>query len=403
MWQKPFGYPEYTLVGTGLVVIGLMLQLTVGAIDWSLIAFPANVIMLCAFVALLIIIHLLRNRAYFFKCLGDKHMAVVALSFVVVLTVIMGLIKQNGGTMRASQFPLGFNNMLRAWWYVLPFLWLSVCLGATILKRCVPFHLSNVPFLLNHLGLLIVIVCGTLGSADVQQLNMLTFPGKPEWRAVDDKGQMHDLPLAIELQQFTMDEYPARLMIINNSNGDAQPKGKPQMMTTTDKTGHILDWNITVNKYMDYAAPVEMGNYTRYVGWGSSGATEAALITATNAKTHQKLTGWISCGSYVFPFHVLKLNNKLSLVMAEREPKRFASTVKIYTQEDNTYTGTIEVNKPMNVMGWKIYQLDYDKEKGRWSEMSVFKLIKDPWLPAVYAGIFMMLAGAVGLFLRREK
>jgi hypothetical protein len=56
------------------------------------------------------------------------------------------------------------------------------------------------------------------------------------------------------------------------------------------------------------------------------------------------------------------------------------------------------VNKPLNVMGWKIYQLDYDKEKGRWSELSVFQLVRDPWLPAVYVGLFMMSAGAVFMF-----
>ena len=29
----------------------------------------------------------------------------------------------------------------------------------------------------------------------------------------------------------------------------------------------------------------------------------------------------------------------------------------------------------------------------------LFELVRDPWLPWVYAGIFLMLAGAVGLFI----
>jgi hypothetical protein len=36
---------------------------------------------------------------------------------------------------------------------------------------------------------------------------------------------------------------------------------------------------------------------------------------------------------------------------------------------------------------------------GKWSEVSVFELVRDPWLPAVYTGIFLMLAGAACLFL----
>jgi hypothetical protein len=214
---------------------------------------------------------------------------------------------------------------------------------------------------------------------------------------------IHELPLAIELQQFTMEEYPARVMIVDNNSGEALPKNKPQMMTTDDADGKILEWQIKIEKYLDYSAPMETKDTTRYVGWGSSGATEAALVTATNTKTHQKRRGWISCGSYLFPFHVLTLDKSNSLVMAEREPKKFSSLVKVYTKNEDVYIDSIMVNKPLDVMGWKIYQLDYDKEKGRWSELSVFKLVKDPWLPIVYTGLFMMLAGAVFIFIRKKE
>lgn len=36
---------------------------------------------------------------------------------------------------------------------------------------------------------------------------------------------------------------------------------------------------------------------------------------------------------------------------------------------------------------------------GKWSNVSVFELVTDPWLPIVYTGIFMLLIGAVGMFL----
>ena len=61
------------------------------------------------------------------------------------------------------------------------------------------------------------------------------------------------------------------------------------------------------------------------------------------------------------------------------------------------------MNKPLNVDGWKIYQLSYDEALGRWSDVSIFELVKDPWLPAVYCGIALMLAGAVLLFLNSGK
>jgi len=57
------------------------------------------------------------------------------------------------------------------------------------------------------------------------------------------------------------------------------------------------------------------------------------------------------------------------------------------------------VNKPIEAFGYKIYQVGYDEKMGKWSRMSAIQLIRDPWLPAVYTGIFMILAGSVYLAL----
>jgi len=56
------------------------------------------------------------------------------------------------------------------------------------------------------------------------------------------------------------------------------------------------------------------------------------------------------------------------------------------------------VNKPAKVKGWEIYQVGYDDQLGRWSDTSVIEFVRDPWLPFVYTGIFMMIAGAITLF-----
>ena len=46
MWSKPWSYKEGLVIGAGLLVIGLLLQMTVGAIHWDLFACPVNVIVL---------------------------------------------------------------------------------------------------------------------------------------------------------------------------------------------------------------------------------------------------------------------------------------------------------------------------------------------------------------------
>ena len=81
-------------------------------------------------------------------------------------------------------------------------------------------------------------------------------------------------------------------------------------------------------------------------------------------------------------------------------PRRFASNIQIQTKTDKNILTTIEVNKPVEVDGWKIYQYGYDTQMGAMSQTSILELISDPWLPLVYTGIYMMLGGALLMMLR---
>ena len=84
-------------------------------------------------------------------------------------------------------------------------------------------------------------------------------------------------------------------------------------------------------------------------------------------------------------------------------PKRFASEIQIQTKSGKMIETTVDVNKPVEVDGWKIYQYGYDTKMGAMSQISILELVSDPWLPLVYTGIYMMLAGAVCLFLKGKK
>ena len=79
-------------------------------------------------------------------------------------------------------------------------------------------------------------------------------------------------------------------------------------------------------------------------------------------------------------------------------PKRFASEIQILTKTGKNIETMVDVNKPYEVDGWKIYQYGYDTQMGAKSQISILELVSDPWLPLVYTGIYMMLAGAVCMF-----
>ena len=87
-------------------------------------------------------------------------------------------------------------------------------------------------------------------------------------------------------------------------------------------------------------------------------------------------------------------------------PKRFASEIQVLTKSGKRIQTTVDVNKPVEVDSWKIYQYGYDTQMGAKSQISILELVSDPWLPLVYTGIYMMLAGAVCMFIlggRRKR
>lgn len=389
MWKKPWGYKEGFACGAGLLVTGLLLQVTIGEVRWDLFAWPVNIIVLVLYLLLLVTMHTFRKRIYGFEWLSHYTSAVSSLIYVTAITVVMGLMWK----------------ILSFWPFVLLYLWLVSALGLTVLRASLPLKLHKIPFLLNHLGLFIALLTATLGNADLQRLNMTARLGETEWRATNANGELLELPLAIELNDFTIHEYPPKLMLIDNETGQALPANAPEHLLLEDgvRSGQLSDWEVSILQSIPMAASVITEDTLKFIEFHSMGATYATYLKATNTKTGQTKEGWVSGGSFLFPYKALRLTGESSLVMPEREPERFVSDVTVYTQEGSIWRDTIEVNHPLKVNGWSIYQLSYDETKGRWSDTSIFELVRDPWLPFVYTGIIMMMLGAVCLLINAPK
>lgn len=383
MWIRPWGYKEGIAIGGGLAVTGVLLQLTLGNIDWNVFAWPVNLLALCIYLALLILANIGRQKVYLLSWMSTIQASVTAMGWAAAMTVVMGLIRQVPSSAPYTGFP-GFAQMVTNWSFTLIYFWMLSCLGLTTLRVCIPLKVKRIPFLLNHLGLFIALLGGVLGSADLQKLQLTAQMGMPEWRAVDSDGNLHELPIAVELKDFTIDEYPPKILVADNETGVAASSEK---------------WSIEILQILEDSAPVFMEDDIRYNEYHSEGACSSAHIRAT-ATDGTSVEGWVSCGSFSFPVKALKLDDELSAVMPPREPQRYVSSVDIYTQSGKNFSDTIKVNSPCRVEGWKIYQLSYDKERGKWSRYSVFEIVRDSWLPVVYVGIWMLIAGAVCMFVQ---
>ena len=421
MWNKPYSLKEGSAITVGLMLIGLILQFTIGPLEWGLFMWPANIIALTIFVALLLVVWLLRKHFYFCRFMTSMQAAVPAIAGAALLTIIMGLTRQlPEGRLPAD--PIGLTKMLNFWPFVLVYVWMTVIVSEVMLHQLTHLNKKGIPSLISHVGLFLVLTTATLGSTDMQRTKMYCELGKPEWRVLDERQDVKELPLAIELNRFTIDEYPPKLMVIDDKGLPLPAKKPAHILIDKDFKGEkLLGWDIRIVKRIDHAVPAMMAkmvgnmpgemvgrmrmdslgqvmNKGGYISFEGKGAQCALLVRAT--KDGKTTEGWVTCGSYQFPYQGLELDKHHTIVMPNREPARFASDVTIFTKEGEHIDATIEVNKPFAIAGWKVYQLSYNEQMGKWSNLSVFELVRDPWLPAVYFGIYMILIGAVLMFIQ---
>ena len=353
------------------------------------------------------------------RWLARHTAAITSLSSLLLLVIIMGLMRQIPATQdlfseSASMHDLsveslarriGFRQLTSAWPFALLFLYLLLVLGLTTLRRVSRFGKQEFGFAMNHAGLFIALFAALFGSGDLRRLRMTAPLGSPEWRATDERNEMVELPLAIELKSFDIEEYPPKLMLMDNATGEALPAGSPASISveTSPATFELGDFHVEVVKYFPSAAAFINRDTAIYTEMEMEGATAALYVRVRDAGGIALREGWVSCGSFMFPPIPLPLTGNTSLFMPDREPRRYVSEVTLYAKNGDTHNAVIEVNKPTSIDGWEIYQLSYDQARGKWSRYSVFELVRDPWLPFVYAGIGMMLVGAVFLFLSKPR
>ncbi len=153
-----------------------------------------------------------------------------------------------------------------------------------MLRRLLPFHWKSIPFLLNHMGLFIALTGAVFGNADMERLEMTTKVGQPEWRAYNQQKQLKELPIAIELKHFTIDEYPPKLMLIDKETGKALPEGKPVNLLLEEgiNKGKLLDWEIIIDQRIPEAASMATTDTLKFVEFHSLGSTYAIYAKAIN-------------------------------------------------------------------------------------------------------------------------
>lgn len=390
MWQLPWGYPESAAVVGGVVAVGIILQLTIGSFDFYLLARPVNLLIGAAILLLCIRMGFACRNA-FVKWLTGVPVSVSVIMCLLFMTVIMGFTPQAPEGSDSTLFP-GIDAMTRSWPFVLAYFLTLLSLGGVIARRFSVFRRRDYPFFLNHMGLWLLLAASGLGYADMERYVMYVQEGQTEWRVYDEDKRVKELPVAIQLNDFDMDVYPPGLAVIDRNSGEVQPAGKPVyfQIDPDEPAGKIGDWNIEVKEYIHQAV---RNSDSTYHSVPMPGATPAVRVSAI--KDGVAAEGWVCAGNQAQMYMALPLTAQYTLVMTAAEPRSFTSDIEVYSQDGKARKARLEVNKPLRIGAWTIYQYGYDNNAGRLSSYSSFELVYDPWLIPVYIGIILMMLGSV--------
>lgn len=387
VWKFPWSYTEGFAIAAGLLFSGAAIQLATKSYI-PLPAQPFNLIALPLFIALLIFIQLRGKRNPLVIWLSSIPASVSSIALLIFLAILMGLIRQD----EYAPAQLLLLNIKHSWMYLLAQVYILSTLGLTIIRRF-SLRLKNAGFMLNHLGLWILLAGAAFGSGDIERYTMRVEKDKVEWIAYDKSGNLHELPVAIYLQDFTVDYYPPQAGIWSES--------EQRLLKSPSFSLNRAD---TVFKWESYEFEIKqvlqsawlMGDTFREAP--IPGAVHAAHICIRSNHSTGRC-GWIcSASSLQQPFS-MTIDDDLELVMKPPKARLYQSDVIVYTKSGSEVTSSITVNQPLSVDGWQIYQFGYDESMGQWSTSSVFELVRDPWLPVIYTGLCLLLFGAVFMFI----
>ncbi len=399
LWENPWGYVESFFIGFGLIVTGFFLEVFVTSDNALTLTYPYNVFFLVGYVSLLFVLFKWFSTSQLVRWLTKVPASISSIVLVTMLVMVMGIIPQVSSENNIIN-NLGLNHITSNWAFLLILFQFLTCLGLISIKRILQFKWSNFGFILNHVGLFLALIAGVLGTGDLQRLSINVYEGKPSWIATDAQKNEIELPFAFYLNDFLIDEYNPKLALVDNNSGSiVHNDGKNLYLVEKGETYYFNNFEVKINEFLSTSGRI--GN--RYEPVNEIGSPPSAFISVKNTETDSIQSGWISSGSFRYPYESFKISEDYSMVMTIPEVEKFSSDIDILTKDGERISTILEVNKPFEHKGWKIYQLSYDDKKGKWSELSVLELVKDPWLPLIYIGIFMMIAGAFYMFWMGNK
>ena len=381
--------PYKNLIGRCAVLFsaGTALQFLVGSLNPSFLVYPWGIVLAVNYLYVLILLYCQADKWKWVKSWYDRPACIVSMAFLLVLSILFGLIRQDGSTSGLWGI-LGFTEMTSSWTFNFFLIYFLTVMGLKSIDDVWYWKKRNPSVVVFHIAVFVVLASGIFGSGDKVRVKVAATIGNPVNLGASDDHMRVELPFVLRLTDFTLEEYPPRIHRVT----DDRISKEFVVVEEKNNVGVLGTWRVECMEYLDMAGRLHPDS--AYVSMQHVGATTAVYIKVVHQETQQIVEGWVSCGSHIFDGSALALPDGSALVMPRREVKKYLSFVELETDEGKEHL-QIAVNHPATVGSWKIYQSGYDSDRGRWSTLSVFECVKDAWYMPVCVALWLILAAGL--------
>ncbi|MEI8032478.1 MAG: cytochrome c biogenesis protein ResB [Chlorobiaceae bacterium] len=393
-FQAPWEFRESFVFAAAAVLAGFLVEYATGGTGIVKPRLPYNAVVLSLFGVLVTSAGLAFRNNAFVKWLGGIPLGLALISAISVLSLLGGIIPQGEPRAGTLLTLLRIDQIFSSWTFAVAVILFLVNLGLSLSWKLAPFSWKNIQFILFHAGFWLALGCGVIGSSDLQRFVVPVEVGKANNLGYVMESEIpQKLPFSVHLKEFSLEEYPPQLMLFDPKTEKIVTESSQAVNQV--RKGATASWKgieVQVLDIISYAIPGKDG--IPIPADRNSGTTFAKVRIKKGNVTQE---AWLSTGSPMLKPYAAELGN-LVLIMVPGTPKAFRSAVTILDENGQSTEATLAVNHPVDVNGWKFYQMGYDEKSGRWSQLSLVEVIRDPWLPAVYLGLFMIMAGNLLFF-----
>ena len=402
LFQGAWQYKEGFVISLLLILLGIFIGfITKKPINFP--EFPLNLSISVSYSLLIIVLYKFERDHKIIKWLSSIPAAVTSTVLLAVTSALLGIIPQaDPGIILKDDFwfNIGFKHLSTSWLLGFTYVFFLTSLGFATIKIAYPFKLKRLGTLLSHLGLYIIILAGVAGSSDAKRTYFVLNNEAPPTNIVKDffSDKQYKLPFKLQLVKFDISEYNPKIVLVEKkTNKLLMPESNQHFIIHKNDEEKFSDWKIKIKTFYKYAYPSD-SLYQNFTSTNAFASLPAAEVEVYDKNDSIIKSAWITCGNFAWSRKDIDVNTMYYFAMLQPEAKEYSSKVKAYLPDGNTEEFSLTVNGPKVVDGWKLYQTSYNEQMGKWSDYSIIEAGKDPWLPVVYSGIFLLIAGALYLF-----